>query len=73
MTCAQKFPVSCWKNPYPHKRKLLPQSRTIPRGKWFPQGGNFENLFPLLYAIPRDARLSTGNCRVTQGSERLGH
>ena len=53
MTCAQKFPVSCGKNPYPQERKLLPKSRTIPCGKWFPQGGNFCNLFPLFYAMPQ--------------------
>jgi hypothetical protein len=65
MTCAQKFPVSCWKNPYPKKRKLLPKSRTIPCGKWLSQGGNFGNLSPFSTALPRDARLSTGNPRIT--------
>ncbi len=73
MTSSQKFPVSFWKNPYPNKRKLLPQSRTSPRGKWFPQGGNLGNLFPILYTIPRDARLYTGNVSITQSSECLVH
>ena len=42
MTSSKKFPVSFWKNPYPKKRKLLPKSRTMPCGKWFPKGGTLE-------------------------------